>query len=160
MFGLGKKKQKFVLKAPLSGITVMTDDIPDKAFSQKMLGDGGAIDPTDFTLLAPCDATVEVLFPTGHAVALKTAEGVEILLHIGIDTVDLKGNGFEKLVNIGDFVKEGTPLIRFNSEKIKEAGKPIVTPVMITNTDMVKNMRLNVNTQKAGVTDFIEYELA
>ena len=161
MLGFGKKKNATIkLKAPVSGVAVLIEKVPDPAFSGKMVGDGGAIEPASDTILAPCDATVAMLFPTGHAVALATPEGLELLIHIGIETVNMKGEGFEKLVAQGDSVKTGTPLIRFAKATIAAAGNPTVTPVLITNMEKIKSMKIAEGEVKAGETDFIEIELA
>ncbi len=96
-----------VLSAPLSGVVWPLERIPDPVFAQKMVGDGLSIDPTDALLVAPCDAEVMSLHAAGHAITLRTAEGAEILLHIGIDTVKLKGEGFHPAVQAGDQVRAG-----------------------------------------------------
>src|SRR6187551_1241969 len=100
-----------VLSAPLSGVVWPLERIPDPVFAQKMVGDGLSIDPTDAMLVAPCDAEVISLHAAGHAITLRTAEGAEVLLHIGIDTVALKGEGFRPRMKVGDHVKAGAPLI-------------------------------------------------
>src|ERR1700750_2707725 len=93
------------LRAPLSGIVWPLERIPDPVFAQKMVGDGLSIDPVDATLVAPCDGEVVSVHAAGHAVTLRTAEGAEVLLHIGIDTVTLKGKGFQPRVAAGDRVR-------------------------------------------------------
>ncbi len=161
MLGFGKKKDATVkLRAPVSGTTVPLEEVPDPAFAGKMVGEGGAIEPTSDTILAPCDGTVAVLFPTGHAIALETREGLEVLIHVGIETVGMKGEGFEKLVAQGDAVKTGTPLIRFDKEKIAAAGNPTVTPMLITNTEKFRSLKIAEGKLTAGETDFMEVELA
>lgn len=161
MLGFGKKKGATIkLKAPLSGMCVPLEEVPDPAFSGRMVGDGGAVEPTGDTVLAPCDATVAALFPTGHAIALETSDGVELLIHIGIETVNMQGKGFEKLVAQGDEVKAGTPLLRFDRTAISGAGNPTVTPVLITNMERIKSMKIAEGEVRAGETDFIEIELA
>ena len=99
------------IKAPFSGVLVPLDTVPDPVFSQKMVGDGIAIDPTSEVLLAPCAGTVVQMHPAGHAVTVRSNEGLEILVHIGIDTVKLKGEGFEPLVQVGQTVEQGDNLI-------------------------------------------------
>ena len=96
--------QQLSIKAPLSGVLVPLDTVPDPVFSQKMVGDGIAIDPTSEVLLAPCAGTVVQMHPAGHAVTVRSSEGLEILVHIGIDTVKLKGEGFEPLVQVGQTI--------------------------------------------------------
>ena len=159
MFGFGKKKI-FTLKAPLSGKPVPLENVPDPAFAERLVGDGGAIEPSGDLLVAPCDGTVAVLFPTGHAVALVTVNDLEILMHIGIDTVELEGVGFEKLVKQGDKVTQGQALIRFDTNAIKAGDKPTVTPVLITNMEAIKSVGICDGEQVAGETDFMTIELA
>lgn len=159
MFGFGKKK-KFVLKAPLSGKPVPLERVPDPAFAEKLVGDGAAIEPSGDLIVAPCDGTVAVLFPTGHAVALLADNNLEILMHVGLDTVELKGTGFEKLVEQGDKVVQGQPLLRFDTKAIQSANKPTVTPVLITNMDAIKSLEVSYEDQVAGETNFITLELA
>lgn len=161
MLGFGKKKNAAIkLKAPVSGTVVPLEEVPDQAFSGRMVGDGGAVEPTGDIIVAPCDATVAALFPTGHAIALMTQEELELLIHIGIETVNMQGKGFEKLVAQGDEVKEGTPLLRFDRAAITGAGNPTVTPVLITNMEKIKSMKVASGEVIAGETDFIEIELA
>ena len=121
------------LRAPLSGIVWPLERIPDPVFAQKMVGDGASIDPTDAVLVAPCDGDVLSLHPAGHAVTLRTAEGAEILLHIGIDTVALKGEGFHPMVSAGDTVRVGAPLISFDLDYLATHAKSLLTQVVITN---------------------------
>jgi multiphosphoryl transfer protein len=97
------------LLAPVSGVVWPLERIPDPVFAQKMVGDGASIDPIDSVLVAPCDGDVLSLHPAGHAVTLRTAEGAEILLHIGIDTVALKGAGFHPVVSAGETVRAAAP---------------------------------------------------
>ena len=159
MFGFGKKKI-FTLKAPLSGKPVPLENVPDPAFAERLVGDGGAIEPSGDLLVAPCDGTVAVLFPTGHAVALITDNGLEILMHIGIDTVELEGVGFEKLVKQGDKVAQGQALLRFDTNAIVKGGKPTVTPALVTNMEAIKSVKTSDEEQVAGETDFMTIELA
>ena len=121
------------LRAPLSGIVWPLERIPDPVFAQKMVGDGASIDPIDAVLVAPCDGDVLSLHPAGHAVTLRTAEGAEILLHIGIDTVALKGEGFHPMVSAGDTVRVGAPLISFDLDYLATHAKSLLTQVVITN---------------------------
>ncbi len=122
------------LKAFLSGKLVPIDQVPDQTFAEKILGDGVAIDPTDSTLLAPADATVtQVMEGSNHALGLTLDNGLEILLHIGLDTVAMNGDGFTSFVKQGDRVKAGQKLIGFDPEKIKAAGHPLITMLVITD---------------------------
>ena len=126
--------QREILAAPVAGKVVPLANVPDEAFSAGLLGKGIAIEPSVGRVVAPADATVTTLFPTGHAIGLITDKGAEILIHIGMDTVKLEGKYFHAHVQQGEKVKKGQLLIEFEPEKIKEAGYPVVTPVLVTNT--------------------------
>lgn len=124
-----------VLSACLNGTVVPLADVKDEAFASGALGDGIAIEPTDGELVAPADGEISSTFETHHAVGMTTADGAELLMHIGIDTVKLGGKHFTYLVNEGDKVKKGQPLIRFELEAIKAEGYPVTTPLIVCNTD-------------------------
>lgn len=124
-----------VLSACLNGTVVPLADVKDEAFASGVLGDGIAIEPTDGELVAPADGEISSTFETHHAVGMTTADGAELLMHIGIDTVKLGGKHFTYLVNEGDKVKKGQPLIRFELEAIKAEGYPVTTPLIVCNTD-------------------------
>ena len=124
-----------VLSACLNGTVVPLAEVKDEAFASGALGDGIAIEPTDGELVAPADGEISSTFETHHAVGMTTADGAELLMHIGIDTVKLGGKHFTYLVNEGDKVKKGQPLIRFELEAIKAEGYPVTTPVIVCNTD-------------------------
>ena len=124
-----------VLSACLNGTVVPLADVKDEAFASGVLGDGIAIEPTDGELVAPADGEISSTFETHHAVGMTTADGAELLMHIGIDTVKLGGRHFTYLVNEGDKVKKGQPLIRFELEAIKAEGYPVTTPLIVCNTD-------------------------
>lgn len=122
------------LASPLTGKLLQLSEIDDKVFASGAMGKGIAIEPTEGVVYAPADGEIILAFPTGHAVGLKTTDGAELLMHIGMDTVNLEGKGFEMLVKQGDQVKLGTPLVRFDIEAIKAAGYSIVTPLVVTNS--------------------------
>ena len=122
------------LVSPLSGDVVALENVNDPVFSSGAMGKGLAVKPSEGVVYAPADAEVTIAFETGHAYGLKTASGAEILIHIGIDTVSMNGNGFEKLVAAGDKVKAGTPIAKFDVAKIAEAGLDDTTMVIVTNT--------------------------
>ena len=124
-----------VLSACLNGTVVPLADVKDEAFASGALGDGIAIEPTDGELVAPADGEISSTFETHHAVGMTTADGAKLLMHIGIDTVKLGGKHFTYLVNEGDKVKKGQPLIRFELEAIKAEGYPVTTPLIVCNTD-------------------------
>ncbi|MFI3234528.1 sucrose-specific PTS transporter subunit IIBC [Streptococcus suis] len=122
------------LVSPLSGDVVALENVNDPVFSSGAMGKGLAVKPSEGIVYAPADSEVTIAFETGHAYGLKTASGAEILIHIGIDTVSMNGNGFEKLVAAGDKVKAGTPLAKFDAAKIAEAGLDDTTMIIVTNT--------------------------
>ena len=124
-----------VLSACLNGTVVPLADVKDEAFASGVLGEGIAIEPSDGELVAPADGEISSTFETHHAVGMTTADGAELLMHIGIDTVKLGGKHFTYLVNEGDKVKKGQPLIRFELEAIKAEGYPVTTPLIVCNTD-------------------------
>ena len=147
-------------KAFLSGKTIAIEEVSDATFSQKVLGDGMAIEPTDYELLAPVDSVVEqTMEGSNHAIGLVMANGLEILLHIGLDTVDMKGEGFTIFVKEGDRVKAGQKLISFDPEKIKNAGHPLTTIMVITNDSGYKTFSFNAGLDvKAGETVIAQAE--
>lgn len=124
-----------VLASPLTGKVVPLDKVEDEVFSKRMLGDGAAVEPVDGKLYSPCDGTVESVFDTGHAVNLRGADGAEILLHIGIDTVKLNGKYFTAHVQNGQSVKRGDLLLSFDMKGIKNEGYRLTSPVVICNSD-------------------------
>lgn len=134
------------LKAFVSGKVIPMEDVDDPVFSTKMLGDGLAIEPIDTTILSPCDGIItSVMEESKHAVGIKLANGMELLIHEGIDTVALKGKGFELYVKEGDTVKTGDKLIQFNPETIKANGYHTTCILAITNSDEYPNIRLYSN---------------
>ena len=124
-----------VLSACLNGTVVPLAEVKDEAFASGALGDGIAIEPIDGELVAPADGEISSTFETHHAVGMTTVDGAELLMHIGIDTVKLGGKHFTYLVNEGDKVRKGQPLIRFELEAIKAEGYPVTTPLIVCNTD-------------------------
>ena len=124
-----------VLAACMNGTVVPLAEVKDEAFASGALGDGIAIEPADGELVAPADGEISSTFDTHHAVGMTTADGAELLMHIGIDTVKLGGKHFTYLVNEGDKVKKGQPLIRFDLEAIRAEGYPTTTPLIVCNTD-------------------------
>ena len=132
----GEEKKEFDGKvyAPISGKILPLSQVPDEVFAKKMIGDGMAIEPLESgVMLAPADGRMEKIFETNHAFSLVTTSGLEIFVHFGMDTVKLDGKGFERLVNEGDVVKKGTPLIKYDYDFLKENAKSIITPVIVSN---------------------------
>lgn len=128
--------------APVKGQIVPLNQVNDATFAQEILGPGVAIIPEDGKVYAPFDGSIETFFETGHAIGLKSENGAEVLIHVGIDTVKLEGQYFEPHKKSGDQVKKGDLLLTFDAEKIAEAGYDLVTPVIVTNIDAYANMSL------------------
>src|SRR4029450_728964 len=128
---------RLTILSPLSGQVWPLERVPDPVFAQKLVGDGISIDPTDAVLLAACDGEVVSLPATGHAVTCPTAQGVEVLMHIGIDTVTLKGEGFHPRVKPGDRVHAGDPVIAFDLDFVATHAKSLLTQVVVANPDRV-----------------------
>lgn len=131
---------KIKLASHLSGTIVPIEKVNDEVFSAKILGDGIAVEPREGKLYAPCDAKVDKIIDTNHAVNLITDDGMEILLHIGIDTVELGGKYFTPNVKNGEVVKKGDILIEFDVDKIVKEGYKVTTPMIICNSDNYKNI--------------------
>lgn len=146
MFGLFKKKKiepEVTLFAVANGEVVAITEVSDPVFSQKMMGDGYAVLPTDGQVTSPVAGKVVNVFPTKHAIGIKTENGLEILLHMGLDTVELNGEPFDVHVKEGDRVDEYTLLATVDLEAIKAAGKDTPLVVVVTNMDQVADLRLN-----------------
>lgn len=144
MFGFFKKKEVEII-SPLQGEVIDISQVEDQVFSQKMLGDGVAIKPTSDLVVAPCDGKIMQVFPTNHAIGIQSKDGLEILIHIGLDTVELKGQGFTRMIEEGDKVKAGDPLVKLDLDFLAEHAKSVVTPVVITNGDAVEDLNKNIN---------------
>lgn len=130
--------------APIAGKAVAITEVPDPTFAEGMLGNGIAIEPTEGKVFAPCDATVDMMFPTGHAVSLVAECGAEILIHVGLETVGLEGKPFTVHVANGDKVKKGQLMIEVDLDAIKAAGLPTITPVLICNPDDFPTFNVHV----------------
>ena len=124
----------YEILSPLKGHVLPLTQVPDEVFSRRIMGAGAAIDPQEGEIKAPFDGIVTAVFPTGHAIGLTSNDGVECLIHIGIDTVEMDGKGFETLVKQGQTVKAGDLLSRVDLDAIRKAGHPVITPVIITNS--------------------------
>jgi len=129
------------LVAPLSGEIVAIEDVPDVVFAEKIVGDGIAIRPTGNKMVAPCDGEIGKIFETNHAFSLESDTGIELFVHFGIDTVELKGEGFTRIAQEGQKVKAGDTIIEFDLEFLKGKAKSILTPVVISNMDEIKELQ-------------------
>ena len=130
------------LVSPLNGKAIELKEVPDMTFSNELLGKGIAIDPEDGIVVSPVDGSIALLFETKHAIAIKTSDGAEILIHIGIDTVKMNGEGFVPFVKSGDMVKKGQKLVEFDLELVNKEAKSPITSMVITNTDDMKFVRI------------------
>ena len=126
---------EILIASPLKGKAIALADVPDPTFAEGILGQGAAVEPSEGLVVAPGDGEVTTIFDTKHAVGLQLDNGVELLIHVGINTVEMNGDGFEAFVKEGDKVKKGDKLVKFDIEKIKAAGYATATPVIVTNTD-------------------------
>ena len=140
-----------VLKAPLTGKIVPIEDVPDPVFADKVVGDGLAIDPTGNVMVAPCDGVIGKIFETNHAFSMETPSGVELFVHFGIDTVELKGEGFKRIAKEGQQIKAGDPVVEVDLTLLKEKARSIVTPIVISNMDDVSHLEKSGGDVKAGV---------
>jgi sugar PTS system EIIA component len=122
--------------APVSGESVPLSEVPDEVFAEGMAGEGGAIIPgASGEAVAPVSGTLVKLFEGGHAFGIATEEGIELIVHVGLDTIEMRGGGFEKIATEGDEVEAGQPIVRFDLEEIQAAGYDPVTPVVVTNPE-------------------------
>ena len=145
--------------SPLSGQVWPLERVPDPVFAQKMVGDGLSVDPTDAVLVAACDGDVISLHAAGHALTLRTPEGLELLMHIGLDTVALNGQGFKPRVKVGDKVKTGTPLIEFDLDFLATHAKSLLTQIVVANSDRVKSWERGSGQVVAGKDTLFTVEL-
>lgn len=148
------------LVAPVSGKVMPLSEVPDPVFAEKLAGDGMAIMAEGDTVVAPADGELTLIFKTKHAFAMTLENGLEILVHIGLETVSLDGEGFEQLVEQGTKVKAGTPLIKINREFILSKGLSLATPVLITNVDATKSITpVESGDAVAGKTVVVNFEV-
>ncbi len=152
MFNLFKKKKQPTICAPSPGDAIQLSDVNDPVFSEEMMGKGGAVIPSSDTVVSPINGRVDSIFPTKHAVCLTSEDGMEILIHIGIDTVKLNGEHFEIKCVEGSNVKIGDPLVQFDKSAIESAGYDTVVITIVTNTDDYKNITAIAGPIKAGDT--------
>lgn len=143
MFNFFKKSLTII--APISGTTINLSEVPDPVFSQKMAGDGVAINSTGDTVVAPCDGTISLIMDSGHAFAITTSDGIDLLVHVGLETVSLNGEGFEVLQSVNAKVTAGTPILKLNRAFIESKGISLVTPVLVANPDKLKKISPVVN---------------
>ena len=149
MFGFLKRKQREVF-APVDGQVVALDQVEDEVFSQGLAGDGVAIKPVSDTFSAPISGRVTKIFGTNHAYSIKSDKDLEVMVHIGLDTVNLKGEGFERLVEEGDRVEAGDPIIKADLAYLGEHAKDTITPVLVMEESDVKTIEKKFKIVKSG----------
>ncbi|MEB1806363.1 MAG: PTS glucose transporter subunit IIA [Bacillaceae bacterium] len=163
LFGLDKKKEiptEEVLHSPMNGTYVKVEDVPDPTFAQKMIGDGFAVEPSNGEVVSPVEGEIIQVFPTKHAIGIRSLSGAEVLIHIGIETVNMKGEGFEVFVKEGDKVQVGTKLVEFSLDLIKEKAASTITPIVITNADQLQSLKLEpVSEVVAGKTPIANFSM-
>ena len=157
LFGLGSKTNEETIVAPLTGAVKNIEGVPDPVCAGRMMGDGVAIDPTEGVVVSPVDGEIVQLFHTKHAIGIKAKNGTEILIHVGLETVKMEGEGFEAHVSEGQAVKAGDKLISFDLELIREKAKSTITPIVITNTDAAESIKTTVGvTATKGSTEVMK----
>ena len=144
--------------SPGKGRIMSLSEVPDQTFADKILGDGFAIEPSEGMIISPCAGEISNVFATNHAVGMMSDDGLEVLIHVGIDSVFMKGEGFSSLVKVGDKVKVGTPLIQFDLDLLGEKAKSTFTPVIITNMDAIKSMKILQSGNISMNHDVLEFE--
>lgn len=161
IFKKGKKEE--TVKVEKKGIVSLTNGellditkVPDEVFSTKMMGDGFAIKSNDGIIVSPVDGKIGVVFETKHAIIIESTEGKEILIHLGIDTVNLKGEGFEVFVNVGDEVKAGDKLVKMDLPFIEANAKSSISPVIFTNLESNESIKVIEGSVSAGEANRVE----
>jgi phosphocarrier protein FPr len=144
--------------APVSGVIVSLDDVPDPVFTERLVGDGASIDPTSEHVLAPCDARVIQVHRAGHALTLDV-DGIELIIHVGLDTVELKGEGFTSHVKAGDLVKQGSPLITFDADFVATHARSLLTQILVANPEAVGSIEPRTGSVTAGRDILMEVRL-
>jgi len=149
MFGFLKRKKREVF-SPADGQVVAIESVDDEVFASKMIGDGVALIPASDTFCAPINGKISKIFSTNHAYSIKSDKDLEVMVHIGLETVALKGKGFERLANEGDEVKVGDPVIRADLDYIKAHAKDIITPVIVSDESAIEEIEKKIEIVKSG----------
>ncbi|MCO4496522.1 PTS system, beta-glucoside-specific IIABC component [Streptococcus infantarius subsp. infantarius] len=142
-----KELKQEIIASPMIGQVVKLENVPDEVFASGAMGKGIAIDPADGTVVAPAAGEITLVFPTGHAIGMRTENGAEILIHVGMDTVSLEGNGFNTLVKVGDKVQAGQKLLEFDLDTIRKANLPVISPIIVTNSSDYEDVLTTQETQ-------------
>ena len=156
LFGKKEEVKEVELVAPLTGMATQLENVDDPVFAQKMMGDGLAIEPSEGVVVAPVDGEIIQVFPTKHAVGIKAENGAEILIHIGLETVGMKGEGFTAHVMEGDKIRKGDKLVTFDMSMVTEKAKSTVTPLIITNSDAMEVEVLASGNVERATTPFLK----
>ena len=143
-------QQTLRLLSPLDGEIIPLADVPDPVFAQRIVGDGVSVDPTSAVVLAPCAGEIIHTHPAGHAFTLRSVEGVELMIHVGVDTVQLKGEGFKLKVRAGDRVKAGQPLLEFDADLVATKARSLMTQVLAVNMDLISAVKHPAGKVRAG----------
>ena len=152
--GLNKKRGE-MLKAPLAGKAIPMSEVSDPTFGQEILGKGVAIIPSVGKVVAPIDGTVEMIFDTKHAISMSSDSGIQLIIHVGLDTVTLKGEPFTTHVEAGQKVKAGDLMLEFDIDAIKAAGLETITPLVICNSDEYKEITAHVGKDVKTMEDIL-----
>ena len=150
--------QRKTVLTPIRGKVLAQADIPDETFAQGILGPGCGVEPTGDTVYAPFDGTVTQVPESLHAVGMMSDDGIELLIHVGMDTVEMKGQGFTSLTKEGAKVKAGTPLLKVNLEAIRAAGHPTATALIVTNSDDLPEISVVANGDAAAGTPVFKFK--
>ena len=157
MFGIKRKKvDVFEVVTPIEGICIPITAVMDEVFAKKMMGDGFAMKTSDGIIVSPVEGTIVTVFPTKHAVTINSVDGREVLIHLGVDTVSLKGEGFETFVEENQKVKVGDKLVKMDVEFIEKNAKSSMPIVVFTNLSEGESVKLVEGTVKAGELNKIE----
>ena len=154
-----KELKQEIIASPMIGQVVKLENVPDEVFASGAMGKGIAIDPADGTVVAPAAGEITLVFPTGHAIGMRTENGAEILIHVGMDTVSLAGKGFNTFVQVGDKVDAGQKLLEFDLATIREANLPVISPVIVTNSTEFEDV-LTTQDARVNIGDYLLTTLA
>ena len=154
-----KELKQEIIASPMIGQVVKLENVPDEVFASGAMGKGIAIDPADGTVVAPAAGEITLVFPTGHAIGIRTENGAEILIHVGMDTVSLAGKGFNTFVQVGDKVDAGQKLLEFDLATIREANLPVISPVIVTNSTEFEDV-LTTQNARVNIGDYLLTTLA
>ncbi|MFP3767408.1 beta-glucoside-specific PTS transporter subunit IIABC [Streptococcus sp. TATVAM-FAB35] len=154
-----KELKQEIIASPMIGQVVKLENVPDEVFASGAMGKGIAIDPADGTVVAPAAGEITLVFPTGHAIGMRTENGAEILIHVGMDTVSLAGKGFNTFVQVGDKVDAGQKLLEFDLATIRDANLPVISPVIVTNSTEFEDV-LTTQDARVNIGDYLLTTLA